>query len=87
MTEDQIERAVERKVDALDAIFMAGTITQTEYDSRMRDISDWADRQYAATAKRKDRHHEAERAIGVPLTSNKFNAALTSAAREGAGES
>jgi hypothetical protein len=46
MTEDQIERAVERKVDSLDARFMAGTMTQSEYDAAMKAISAWADSEY-----------------------------------------
>lgn len=48
MTEDQIEIIVERKTDALDSALMAGRITQSEYDSRMKELSQWADRQYEA---------------------------------------
>ncbi len=42
MTEDQIERKVERFVDHLDRAFTAGQIDQAAYDSAMRDIDDWA---------------------------------------------
>ncbi len=46
MTEDQIERHVERKVDRLDAAFMAGRLTQTEYNEGHREIARWADVEY-----------------------------------------
>lgn len=46
MTEDQIERAVERKTDAVDALLMARKLSQAEYDSRMAEIAAWADQQY-----------------------------------------
>lgn len=41
-TEDQIERMVERKFDALDRRFMKGEISQAEYNERSADIADWA---------------------------------------------
>ncbi len=46
MTEEQIEHAVERKFDGLDARLMAGTLTQEEYDKESAKISAWADRKY-----------------------------------------
>lgn len=46
MTEDQIERTVERMTDNADRLFMSGTIDQTTYDAKMRDIATWADKQY-----------------------------------------
>jgi hypothetical protein len=46
MTEDQIERRVERYIDHLDRVFMAGEMTQDNYDKAMREILDWADIQY-----------------------------------------
>lgn len=46
MTEDQIERAVERKTDALDAAFLRGSLTQAEYDLECKRIADWAELQY-----------------------------------------
>ena len=32
MTEDQIERIIERKMDGLDRLLMNGKLTQEEYD-------------------------------------------------------
>jgi len=46
LTEDQIERQVERFTDRADAAFMAGKLTQAEYDARMKEISLWADAEY-----------------------------------------
>lgn len=46
MTEDQIERRVERLFDALDRRFMNSAMTQAEYDAAAADISAWADAQY-----------------------------------------
>jgi uncharacterized membrane protein len=46
MTEDQIERKVERTTDFIDAQFMAGKLTQDEYDRKMRELSRWADSLY-----------------------------------------
>jgi uncharacterized membrane protein len=43
MTKDHIERIAERLIDMLDARFMAGKITQAQYDAEMRQISQWAD--------------------------------------------
>jgi len=40
MTEEQIERFAERKMDALDRRLMAGAITQTEYDACVKAL-DW----------------------------------------------
>ena len=45
MTEDQIERRVEKMTDSLDRQFMAGAISQKDYDSAMRELAQWADRQ------------------------------------------
>lgn len=44
MTEEQIERSVERKMDALDARLMAGKLTQSEYDAEVSGLHDWATR-------------------------------------------
>lgn len=52
MTEEQIERIVERKVDALDNRFTTGGVTQEEYDAELAAIDKWAEDQYAACAKR-----------------------------------
>ncbi len=45
MTEDQIERRVETSTNAIDASFMAGRITQEQYDKQMRELAEWADKQ------------------------------------------
>lgn len=44
MTEDQIERRVEARVDALDRAFMRGLFEQADYDKRMKAIDAWAER-------------------------------------------
>ena len=48
MTEDQIERKVERMVDRLDAQFMSdsNTMTQEEYDAEIESIDKWAAMEY-----------------------------------------
>jgi hypothetical protein len=46
MTEDQIERVVELFADRTDARFMAGKMTQAEYDAANRKVAAWADEQY-----------------------------------------
>lgn len=48
MTEDTIERRVERHVDIIDRLFMAGTIDQDTYDKCMREIHERAEAQYQA---------------------------------------
>jgi hypothetical protein len=47
MTENQIERRVEKMIDRLDRQFMADVIGQQEYDTRMKAIRDWADAESA----------------------------------------
>lgn len=42
MTEDQIERKVERYIDHLDRIFMSGRMTQEDYDKGILEIQEWA---------------------------------------------
>lgn len=48
MTEEQIERAVERKVDSLDNRFIrsGSTMTQEEYNAEQKAIARWAEDQY-----------------------------------------
>lgn len=46
MTEDQIERAAERKFNALDARLMRGDLRQDEYDAESLRISEWCEKQY-----------------------------------------
>jgi hypothetical protein len=47
MTEDQIERAVERLIDSLDQQFLTSNMTQAAYDAAMREIDQWAEQQLA----------------------------------------
>lgn len=53
MSEEQIERRVERRVDALDARFMAGLLSQSEYDAEMARIHKWASEAYLNEARLK----------------------------------
>lgn len=46
MTEDQIERRVESKIDAIDRAFMTGRMTQAEYDAAIKAVDVWATMQY-----------------------------------------
>jgi hypothetical protein len=48
MTEQQIENRVEGAMNNLDRVFMAGKVTQSEYDARVRELNAWAERQYRA---------------------------------------
>lgn len=59
ITEDRIERAVERLVDCADAQFMAGKATQAQYDAWSRQLSAWATLQVTK--------------IGAPMPSKTFN--------------
>ncbi len=45
MTEDQIERRVEKMMDHLDKVFMAGEMSQESYDQAVRSLDEWAERQ------------------------------------------
>lgn len=47
LTEEQIERIVEKRTDAIDKKLMDGKSTPAEYDADCRAIRDWADQQYA----------------------------------------
>jgi hypothetical protein len=42
MTEEQIERAVERRTDAHDRALMRGDIDQKDYDALMQELANWA---------------------------------------------
>jgi hypothetical protein len=46
MTEDQIERQVERMMDHLDQVFLSSSMTQDEYDTKVKEINVWAENQY-----------------------------------------
>ena len=47
MTEEQIERAVERRTDAHDRALMRGDIGQADYDALMQELANWAAEQLA----------------------------------------
>lgn len=59
MTEDQIERHVERSFDRYDAALMAGRLDQQAYDALTRELNVWADNQYRIAASVKLRALEA----------------------------
>jgi hypothetical protein len=46
LTEDQIERIVERETDRLDKALMKGVLTQEEYDREIIVLDKWASQQY-----------------------------------------
>ena len=46
LTEDQIERRIERMMDSLDRKFMAGVIDQKAYDSGIADLRRWEEAKY-----------------------------------------
>ena len=54
MTEEQIERKVERATDYVDHQLMHGTYTQSEYNAKMREINAWAEGQYRANERLAD---------------------------------
>lgn len=47
LTEDQIERAVERAMNKLDGHFMRGEIDQATYDADVKHLDAWAKGEYA----------------------------------------
>jgi hypothetical protein len=48
MTEDQIERAVEAKMDRLDRIYLNSPMTEAQYQAEIRRIDQWAAQQRRA---------------------------------------
>ena len=48
MTEDQIERKVERMMDHLDRLLIHGEITPKNYNLAARDLHQWAEEKYNA---------------------------------------
>lgn len=46
MTEAQIERAIERKIDSLDRRYLRGDISRAAYDAEMKAIDAWEEAQY-----------------------------------------
>lgn len=53
MTEEQIERAVERKIDAIDRLFLLGTYDQAHYDMALKAVDAFAEAAYRQLAARK----------------------------------
>ena len=45
MTEDQIERKVERMMDHLDRLLLSGEMNENDYDKSVKDLAQWADAQ------------------------------------------
>jgi hypothetical protein len=41
MTEEQIERIAERKMDRLDARLMSGELSQAQYDAEVKALNQW----------------------------------------------
>ena len=52
MTEEQIERRVERAMDRLDGRLLSGELSQGEYDVLARDLDAWATAQYESAGYR-----------------------------------
>jgi len=46
MTEDWIERRVERMMDHLDRVYLNGGMTQDDYDKAVRDLDEWSKHEY-----------------------------------------
>jgi hypothetical protein len=47
MTEEQIERTAERRMNMLDRNLLVGNITQAQYDQLVQDLDDWSKEEYA----------------------------------------
>ena len=45
MTEDQIERVIEKNIDKLDKALMRGKITEDEYDREIIRLERWGEQQ------------------------------------------
>lgn len=52
MSPEAIERKVERMVDHLDALLMAGELSQADYDGAMGDLDAWARGEYHRRVRR-----------------------------------
>ena len=48
MTEDQIERTVESRMDRLDRRYLAGALTEIEYKTAVAELDAWAEAQLTA---------------------------------------
>lgn len=53
LTEDQIERRVERMVDHADRCLMTHAINQDTYNKIMEDLAEWANARYLELAQRR----------------------------------
>lgn len=51
MTEEQIERSVEVKMNAADNALMNGRMTQAEYDAHVKELNRWSENQYRSASK------------------------------------
>lgn len=55
MTEDQIERIVERQMDKLDLQYTKGMLTNEEYEAEVRELDNWANDEYRQSRARQYR--------------------------------
>jgi len=55
MTEDQIERIVEREMDKLDQQLTKGMLTNEEYEDEVRELDNWARDEYRQSRARQYR--------------------------------
>ena len=55
MTEDQIERIVERQMDKLDLQLTKGMLTNEEYEAEIRELDNWANDAYRQSRARQYR--------------------------------
>lgn len=46
LSEDKIERAVEREMNILDRLLMRGVLTQDDYEREVRELDAWARAEY-----------------------------------------
>lgn len=46
MTEEQIERTVERRMNMLDRRYLAGDIPEAMYEQLVKDLDEWAKSEY-----------------------------------------
>jgi hypothetical protein len=47
MTESEIERAVERRMNMFDRHLLVGNINQSQYDKLVGDLDEWSKAEYA----------------------------------------
>ena len=55
MTEDQIERIVERAMDKLDRMLTKGILTNEEYEAEIQELDNWARDEYRQSRARQYR--------------------------------